>query len=180
MSPNPLVFIYIFISFISTLLHVRASPANPITVDPASVLSNLPLTIEPGFTEPVPKTGLLEAPPDCFTQPRSAGTPRLYPIHRAACVELVFRLVTRPQSTLPFEWDPETMPFPVKFRLGTCAVAVYSGAAGMSDVFSVIAVARVAGLVINQCAKADAENLGGRMEIGARNAFWVAVSGIPR
>ena len=180
MFPNRLVFIYLFILFIFTLLHVRASPANPITVDPASTLSNIPLTIDPRFTEPLPKAGLLEAPPDCFTQPRGAGTPRLYPIQRAACVELVFRLVTRPQSTLPFEWDPKTMPFPVKFRLGTCAVAVYSGAAGTPDVFSVIAVARVAGLIISQCAKADADHLGGRMEIGARNTFWVAVSGNPR
>ncbi|KAI4266211.1 MAG: hypothetical protein LQ337_008862 [Flavoplaca oasis] len=180
MSPKLHVFVYISILFIFTLLHVRASPANPITADPASTLPNIPLTIDPGFTEPLPKTGLLEAPPDCFTQPRSAGPPHHYPFQRAACVELVFRLVTRQHSTLPFEWDPKTMPFPVKFQLGTCAISVYSGAGGMPDVFSVIAVARVAGLIISQCAKADGEYLGGRMEIGARNAFWVAVSGNPR
>lgn len=72
------------------------------------------------------------------------------------------------------------MELPVKFRLGTCGISVYNSAAGTTDVFSVIAVARVAGLIVNQCVTPDRGMLGGRLEIGARSVFWVSVSGTPR
>lgn len=178
MSPNPLFFICIL--FTLTLLHVRASPAISARADSASTFSDIPLTIDPGFAEPSPRIGLSEDPSDCFTQPRSPGPPRLFPVSRQHCVELVFRLVIRPQSTLAFQWDPKTIHFPVRFRLLTCAISVYSGAEGIMDVFSVIAVARVAGLIINQCATPDKEYLGGRLGIGAKGAFWVSVSGYPQ
>ncbi|KAL8847712.1 MAG: hypothetical protein Q9221_007273 [Calogaya cf. arnoldii] len=178
MSLNSIFFI--FIIFPLTLRHVHASPALSPTMDLGSAFSDIPLTIDPGFTEPFPKIGLLQDPSDCFTQPSTPGPPRLLPVSRGHCVELVFRLVIRPQSTLAFEWDPKTIPFPLRFRLGTCTVSIYSNAAGTTDVFSVIAVARVAGLIVIKCATPDKAYLGGRLEIGARGAFWVSVSGNPR
>ncbi|CAO1604921.1 hypothetical protein XANCAGTX0491_008461 [Xanthoria calcicola] len=177
MSPNPLFFFCMLFTLI--LPHVSASPAVAARANSASTFSDIPLTIDPGFTGPVPKTGLSEDPPDCFTQPRSRAPPRLFPVIREHCVELVFRLVIRPQSTLAFQWDPHTMEFPVKFRLGTCGISVHNRAAGTMDVFSVIAVARIAGLIVNQCATPDRGMLGGQLEIGAKNVFWVSVSGMP-
>ncbi|KAI4101121.1 MAG: hypothetical protein LQ339_005244 [Xanthoria mediterranea] len=179
MSPNPLFFYMLFTLF-NILLHVCASPAVSARANSASTFSNIPLTIDPGFAERVPQTGLSEDPPDCFTQPRTRGAPSLLPVIREHCVELIFRLVIRPQSTLAFQWDPQTMEFPVKFRLGTCGISVHNRAAGTMDVFSVIAVARVAGLIVNQCATPDRGMLGGQLEIGAKNVFWVSVSGNPR
>ncbi|KAL8863104.1 MAG: hypothetical protein Q9178_000478 [Gyalolechia marmorata] len=181
MSPNPLFFIVILVMLNLSLVH--ASPATPAKVNSASTSSDTILQLDPGFSEPFPNANVSDPdpdPPDCYAQTRTPGLPRFYPVQRKDCIELVFQMVTRPHSTLAFEWDPNRMTFPIRFRLGTCSVSLYADAARTSDVFSVIAVARVAGLIVNQCATREKAYLGGRLEIGARNAFWVSVIGRPR
>ncbi|KAL8770118.1 MAG: hypothetical protein Q9209_004156 [Squamulea sp. 1 TL-2023] len=164
-----------------SLIHVRTSPTVSARTDASSIFSSRLLTLDTGLIEPSPKTNMtVEDPPDCNTQPHDAGTPRYFPVNRDHCVELVFRLVIKPRSTQAVLWDPNTIVFPLRFYIGTCTVSVYAGATGAADVFPLIAVARIAGLIINQCATPDKGYLGGRLEIGPRKVFWVSVTGTLR
>lgn len=109
-------------------------------------------------------------------------------------------LLVRPQATLPFEWDPRAMPLPVRFARAGCVVSVREGLGGGeaeakveaegngkgedgegevsaagTDVFSVVAVARAAALVVDKCVKPARVSWGGRVAVGAKGAFVVVV-----
>lgn len=103
-------------------------------------------------------------------------------------------LLVRPQATLPFEWDPRAMALPVRFARAGCVISVREGlglgqaegngqgedgegevSAAGTDVFSVVAVARAAALVVDKCVKPMRVSWGGRVAVGAKGAFVVVV-----
>lgn len=85
-------------------------------------------------------------------------------------------MVTEPHATVAFKWDPAKILFPVRFHLGQCTVAIYSKSTAGSEVFPLLTVSRVAGLIVKQCATRQTDYLGGRLEVGPKSSYWVSVT----
>ncbi|KAL8798719.1 MAG: hypothetical protein Q9200_007710 [Gallowayella weberi] len=176
MTPPIYIFLILISSFIS-LPCIHASPAtSPPKANTPSLAPDDPLTLNSNLFQPTPNTSLSELPPECYHKTRSARYPQVHPVNRQDCIQLVFQMVIKPQSTLAFMWDPRTMRLPVDFTFGQCTVSVQSSAKTNTDAFSVVAVARVAGLIIDQCATRANGYLGGRLTVGVKGFFWVIVS----
>ncbi|KAL9599101.1 MAG: hypothetical protein Q9219_004059 [cf. Caloplaca sp. 3 TL-2023] len=153
-----------------------------------SILYLLPILATPALSpraETSANDTLLSLPPPlagarpfCFDRPRVPSDPHFNPITRADCLELIFSLVSEPDADRAVLWNTARQNYPIRFGRKTCGISLYAGAPGM-DLFSELDVAHAASLVIRTC-NGDAQRggLGGRMNIGKKNVFWIAVAGV--
>ena len=147
--------------------------ASPALISPA----NLPETPQNNTHLSLPNG--LATRPECFTQPRTPSVPKFRPINRADCLEVIYDLVSEPGADNAMFWDTAKQRYPINFGLASCGVTLYASAPGGMDLFSELDVAHVAGQIIRTCNKGSQRGgLGGRMAIGPRNVFWIAVAGI--
>ena len=80
---------------------------------------------------------------------------------------------------MPASWDAQQREFPVWQVRGTCAVGVFAKFQDSKDVFPASMVAQKAAQVMDACVRLRNQQLklGGRIDIGAKRDFLIAVYG---
>ncbi|KAL8926904.1 MAG: hypothetical protein Q9208_002713 [Pyrenodesmia sp. 3 TL-2023] len=111
----------------------------------------------------------------CFNN--HPGYPRFLPVYRPDCFALIYTILLRPSAATPFIYDATGGHRPPVYKYGTCGISVYAGGPTSKEVFTELAVVRVAALVIYACATPERGHLGGKHTIGNSNGFEVAVDG---
>lgn len=154
---------------------ISAIPAVSSPADLPTLSANDPLLSLP---KPVNATA---TKPECFVQPRVPPAPKFLPITRADCLEVIYNIVSEPGADQAIFWDTKQQRFPITFGHKTCGVALYASSPGGFDLFSELDVAHAAGLILAECnGNLPRGGIGGRIPIGVKNAFWVAVAGLDR
>lgn len=163
--------ILFMLSILQILPSTIATPTLLSRADPSTLSINDTLISLP---EPVSATK-----PECFVQPRIPPAPKFMPLTRADCLEVIYNIVSESGADQPIFWDTKQQRFPISFGHKTCGVALYASSPGGFDLFSELDVAHAAGLILAECnGYLPRGGIGGRIPIGTKHVFWVAVAGI--
>ncbi|KAI4176473.1 MAG: hypothetical protein LQ346_007897 [Caloplaca aetnensis] len=113
--------------------------------------------------------------PQCFAN--QPGYPRFQPVYRPDCFILIYSILLRPSAATPFRYDATRAERPRVYEYKTCVFSIYAAGPTSKEVFTELAIVRVAALVIDACATPARGFLGGTHFIGASNGFQVALDG---
>ena len=100
----------------------------------------------------------------------------LKPINIGHCYQLLTHLLAGFSSS-PVPWNTPDYPVPKVWTHGTCMITFEKLSAASWDVFSELQIAKAVAGTIVKCVKADTRWLGGRVAVGPRIEFMVAVFG---
>ncbi|KAL8897886.1 MAG: hypothetical protein Q9207_006974 [Kuettlingeria erythrocarpa] len=115
------------------------------------------------------------ARPHCFAN--QPGFPRFRPVHRPDCFILIYSILLRPTAATPFTYDATRAERPRVYEYKTCQFSIYADGPTSKEIFTELAIVRVAALVIDACVTQPRGYLGGTQFIGASNGFRVALDG---
>ncbi len=111
----------------------------------------------------------------CFTN--QPGFPRFHPVYRPDCFILIYSILLRPTAATPFRYDATRSERPRVYEYNTCVFSIYATGPTSKEIFTELAIVRVAALVIDACATPARGFLGGKHSIGTSNGFQVALDG---
>lgn len=121
---------------------------------------------------------ILTAQPDCFNQ-LGPPFPALREIFIEDCYFVLFEILRLESATNPVLWERRVSHFPIFNTHGTCAVGLYAKYSSSKDVFAPVTIARKAARIMEYCVRLRAQplRLGGKIDIGPRGEFYVAIYG---
>ena len=161
------------------LIFTVSAFAPPDPSSPSDTLTDLTsnATLPTFITAPLLNTTNTDGPPspECLKE-ATPSSPMLRPINIVHCYQLLTHLLAGFSSS-PVAWNTPDHPVPKIWTHGTCMITFEKLSAESWDVFSELQVAKAAAWTIVKCVKADTRWLGGRVAVGPRMGFMVAVFG---
>ena len=173
-SPHPSNMHKYILLFLSVLSAAIALAPRPLP-SPKRLTTPSNTTLPTSITAPFPGSltnGPLE--PECLQQ-SSAGH-MMQQISIVHCYELLTHLLAN-FSPSPVPWNTPDYPVPEVWTRGTCMISFERLSLSAWDVFSELQIAKAAAVTVVRCVTADTRWLGGRVRVGPRMGFQVAVFG---
>ena len=111
--------------------------------------------------------------PECLTHEEGSDLATINILH---CYQfLTYLLATGSPSPVP--WNTPEYPVPKIWTHGTCMITFDKMSTTAWDVFSALQIAKAVALILVKCVKADTHWLGGKVPVGPRMGFQIAVFG---
>ena len=167
------LFWFAFSSEILTYAATSVSSLSPSSAPTTSSNTTLPSFVTSPFINSSRTNDLQE--PECLQQQPSIPYV-MKPISIVHCYQLLTHLIARFASS-PVPWNTPDYPTPKLWTWGTCVITFDRMSLMSWDVFSELQVAKAAASAVVKCVKAETLWLGGRLPVGPRMEFIVAVYG---